>query len=292
MIDAKRIVIIGCGKLGIETASVLRAAGHTPIGLRRRPDVLPAWLDGRAVDVLDPTSLTLLPALKPDLVIYQATPGAYSENAYRDVYSTGVANVVSALQHCSAALIFVSSTGVYHQTDGSWVDETSETIPRAFNGQLMLAGERYALSMDAACVVRLSGIYGPNRLRLLERVRSGDWSPSDRHFTNRIHETDAARALAHIVEIALRAPKANNSLPRCWLVSDSEPAPYADVMHFLATELEVKPPESEVLSNHSGRRVGSKRCENKMLLESGFTFKYPNYRVGYQEIIRQLSDLH
>ena len=292
-----RILIIGCGKLGVATASLLTTAGHDVIAMRRQPQALPDWLNSQAVDVLDPSSLAVLPALDADVIIYQATPAAFSEAAYRDIYATGVRNVVSELQGSSATLLLVSSTGVYHQADGSWVDETSDTNPDSFSGRMVLEGERNALSMGNACVVRLSGIYGSSRLRLIERARSGDWSTSDKHWTNRIHEVDAARALAHIVVLALHARNENKALPPIWLASDSEPAQFADVMSYLATELgvtehEVAPQDTSQSAKQGGRRAGSKRCSNQLLLASGFTFKYPDYRIGYGKIIQELPASH
>lgn len=280
-----RILIIGCGKLGIETASLLSAGGHSVTGLRRRIEFLPAWLESVAIDVLDRASLEVLPALKPDLVIYQATPAAYNESAYRDIYVSGVNNSIAALQTCNVPVLLVSSTGVYHQADGSWVDEASDTHPSTFNGQIMLEGEQQALSCDLSFVVRFSGIYGASRLRLLERVRNADWSASDLHWTNRIHESDCARVLAHISELVLHSGAKPEGLPRVWLASDCEPAPYAEVMAFLAAELGVELPDSGATPNNTSRRTGSKRCCNRQLLDSGFQFIYPDYRIGYREIL-------
>jgi len=174
-----RVAIVGCGRVGIDCARLLGEAGHQVVGLRRNVNALPDWLQHQRMDVLDKDSVRVLESLAPDLVIYQVTASGFNEDAYKAAYVTGVANVVDVIGNLGAHLLFVSSTGVYHQSDGSWVDEDSPVAPTSFNGQLMLEGERLGAMLAGSTAVRFSGIYGPDRLRLIEQVRAANWSMSE-----------------------------------------------------------------------------------------------------------------
>jgi len=291
-----RVAIVGCGRVGIDCARLLGEAGHQVVGLRRNVNALPDWLRHQRMDVLDKDSVRVLESLAPDLVIYQVTASGFNEDAYKAAYVTGVANVVDVIGNLGAHLLFVSSTGVYHQSDGSWVDEDSPVAPTSFNGQLMLEGERLGAMLAGSTAVRFSGIYGPDRLRLIEQVRAANWSMSETGWTNRIHTTDCARALCHIAAHQQASDTVINA-PAMWLASDSEPARRSDVMAYIAKLTGVPaPPVSDtdsdsnaLASGKSSRRAGSKRCSNRKLLNSGFQFKYADFRQGYTEIIKSLD---
>ncbi len=291
-----RVAIVGCGRVGIGCARLLGEAGHQVTGLRRNVNALPNWLQHQRIDVLDKDSVRVLESLAPDLVIYQVTAAGFNEDAYRAAYVNGVANVVDVIGSLDARLLFVSSTGVYHQSNGSWVDEDSPVAPVTFNGQLMLEGERLGATLAGSNAVRFSGIYGPDRLRLIEQVRASNWSIDETGWTNRIHTADCAQALFHIATLMLSSDITDN-VPGVWLASDSAPARRCDVMAYIAQLTGVSVPhlsDTDSVSNartsgKSSRRAGSKRCSNRKLLNSGFQFKYPNFRQGYTEIIQSLD---
>jgi nucleoside-diphosphate-sugar epimerase len=176
---------------------------------------------------------------------------------------------------------------VYAQDDGSWVDEGSPAEPAEGTGRRILEGERLVASAPFTGVtLRLAGIYGPGRTRLLEQVRSGEARiPRDEpRYTNRIHRDDCAGAIVHL--LALATPDA------LYLGVDREPAPIADVQRWLAAELGVPAPPAEadpenVQDSPSARRNRSnKRCKNDRLIASGYVFRYPTFREGYRAILR------
>jgi nucleoside-diphosphate-sugar epimerase len=172
--------------------------------------------------------------------------------------------------------VFVSSTSVYGQSAGEWVDETSPTEPRAFSGRRVLEGEALARASGTQSVaVRFGGIYGPGRTRLLDEVAAGRarWRPG--HFTNRIHRDDCAGVLQHVLELA--APES------VYLGVDCEPAEERTVFSWLAGRVGVEDPAPESEAMRS-RGAGSKRCSNRRLLESGYDFVYPTFREGYGEV--------
>src|SRR5262245_5856857 len=168
-----RVLIAGCGDVGTALGLLLAADGHEVFGLRRRPEHLPEPIRPLRADLADPDTLRIVPP-QIDLVAYTAAADTSDDDAYRRAYVEGVANLLGALagSHTPVRrLLYTSSTAVYGQADGGWVDETSPTVPRTFSGRRVLKGERLVLaSRVPAIVLRLAGIYGPGRTRLIERV--------------------------------------------------------------------------------------------------------------------------
>lgn len=280
MSSPSRILIAGAGYVGTALVKALVADGIEVYALRRRVDeadgalgTSPQWI---RADVGDPSSLRDLP---PDLdaVVYLVSSGGRSETAYRQAYVEGPGNLLRALGRAprQPRFLFASSTAVYGDAGGAWVDEDTPTEPAGFTGRILLEGERLVLdSGPDSRVVRFSGIYGPGRTRLIDRVRSGEarcLGAAD--WTNRIHRDDCAGFLRHL----LRA----SSEHRVFLASDDEPADRCDVYRWLARRLGAPEPQVEASEEVSDRRARNKRCRNARLRESGYRLLYPTYREGY-----------
>jgi nucleoside-diphosphate-sugar epimerase len=275
-----QVLVAGCGKLGGSIASLFAGAARV-YGLRRNPDKVPAGVHGIGADLLCPDTLaTALPA-NLDLVIYCLTPSGYDEQGYRDAYVNGLNHLADALAgHALKRLIFISSTSVYSQNDDSQVDETSPANPARFSGQQILAGEQAALaSGQPTTVIRFSGIYGPTRQRFLTEVIEGRMNPqSPAPFSNRIHEEDAANAVHYLGQRAL----AGQPLDNLYVASDCQPVRLDEVVAWVRRQTPCAPPVDEA---RTGGRAGSKQCNNQRLLATGFRFRYPDFRQGYQPII-------
>jgi nucleoside-diphosphate-sugar epimerase len=289
-----RIFIAGCGYVGTRLGTELAAAGHKVWGLRRRVDTLPAGIEGVAADLTEPTTLTQLPP-GLDHVVYATSADGPGETAYRGAYLEGLVNLLDALEAQEIRprrFFFVSSTGVYGQQDGEWVDETSPTEPSRASGKILLAAERRALAGPfPATVVRLGGIYGPGRTRLLRLVESGEATVSEDPptYTNRIHRDDAAGLLAHLIHLDTNALPAGQGIPptQIYLGVDRDPAPRHEVLDWIAERLGVAHPR-RVDGETGGRRGGNKRCSSDRLQASGYRFRYPSFRDGYEEMIAGL----
>jgi nucleoside-diphosphate-sugar epimerase len=258
-------------------------------GLRRNAARLAPGVEPVIADLAKPESLTALPS-GLDAVVYAAAPGAAArdasqrESAYREVYLDGLELLLRALVDQGGMpkrLIFVSSTAVYGQRRGEFVDEDSPTHPARGTGEILLAAERLALASEvSASVLRLGGIYGPSRTRLIDRVRNGKavCRRGPAHYTNRIHRDDAAAALRHLLGVPELAP--------IYLGVDDMPADEADVLRWLAQELGADEPR--MLSENEApalNRAGSKRCRNDRLKATGFEFEYPSFREGYGALL-------
>ncbi|MGO1463268.1 MAG: NAD-dependent epimerase/dehydratase family protein [Marinobacter sp.] len=278
------ILIAGCGKLGGAIASKLQESAHV-YGLRRNPGKVPEGVRGIGADLSRPETLAGKLPDDLDTVIYCLTPSHYDEQGYRDAYVIGLSNLLDALgSQQLKRLFFISSTSVYAQNDDSLVDETSAASPNRATGQQILAGEQTALdSGHPATIVRFSGIYGPTRRRFLEAVVAGRMSPAKpAPFSNRIHEDDAAEAVAHLNGLAL----AGEHLDNCYVASDCEPVRLDEVVDWIRQQVACAEPAADA---RKGGRAGSKRCVNQRLTQTGFRFRYPDFRAGYREMIKKGS---
>ena len=276
------ILVAGCGKLGGAIASQLTRTAKV-YGLRRNPDRVPEGVHALGADLMVPEQLRPVLPDNLDVVVYCLTPASYDNEGYHNAYVKGLQNLIDALDgHRLTRLVFIGSSSVYAQDDDSWVDEASPTEPARYSGQAILEGERIALeSGSPATVIRFSGIYGPSRARFLDAVMNGGMAPtSPGPYSNRIHEADAAAATCHIVERAL----AGQPLENCYLASDCEPVRLDEVVAWVREQLPCDKPGPDA---RKGGRAGSKRCNNRRLLDSGFHFRYPDFRVGYREMIAE-----
>jgi len=266
---ARRLLVAGCGDLGVRLAG--RMHGWRIAGLRRRPAELPGHIEPLAGDLSRDDGLSGV-ARDWDALVYTATPGQRTEAGYRRIYVEALARLLERVR--AGRVIFVSSTAVYGQRHGEWVDEQSLTAPGAFNGRVLLEAEAIARAAGAI-VVRFSGIYGPGRDFLLRKVRAGGvrCRREPPIWTNRIHAEDCAGVLAHL--LSLQHPAA------LYVASDAGPAPRFEVLDWLAQRLGAPRPEDDP-QDQSGQ---GKRVSARALFDSGLRLDYPDYQSGYEEII-------
>jgi nucleoside-diphosphate-sugar epimerase len=279
-LDQAKILIAGCGDLGIRLTHRLGALATTDvIGLRRTPDAtlaMPAnfqWVTG---DLTQESTLNHLPQDFTHIV-FAAAPNARTPTDYEAVYLYGLQHVIRAC--ASPALkriVFISSTAVYSDHGNQWVDETTPTAPTHFNGKTLCAAEQWLQEFGVdhhveTLSLRLSGIYGPGRNFLLDRLRLGQASApqTEAHWANRIHVEDAAAAIAHL--LALSHPDST------YLITDSTPLPMRTLYEALAKLVGGPCPPV----GPAPAMVGSKRLSNKRLLATGFALRWPDSREGY-----------
>ena len=189
--------------MGTALGLALCERGCEVTGIRRSAQQLPAPLRPLPVDVTDRRALERMTP-DVDVVVYAVAAGRRDEGAYRRAYVDGVAALLDVLEGRAdppRRVFFVSSTSVYGERGGAWVDEATPVQPGGFPGECLVAGERRMLASPIpATVVRFGGIYGPGRGWLIERARAGASCVDDPpRFTNRIHRDDCAGVLAHLI---------------------------------------------------------------------------------------------
>ncbi|MDD1009028.1 SDR family oxidoreductase [Pseudomonas shahriarae] len=280
--SAPSVLIAGCGDVGSRLATQLLAAGWEVHGLRRNVSRLPEGVIGVAGDLFNEDCPATWPVGAVDYLVYCAAATDHDEAGYRAAYVQGLQNVLSWLDDYGQVpdrLIFVSSSSVFGQLDGEWVDETSETAASGYSGRLMLEAEQVALNSGIpASILRLTGIYGPDREWLLTQVRRGYRVAVDPPlYGNRIHVDDAAGLLAFLLE----ADRRGVALEPVYIGVDDAPAPLAEVVGWLREFIGV----TEWSEDESVRRTGSKRCSNARAKALGWAPKYPSYREGYAAIL-------
>ncbi|MCW8195635.1 NAD(P)H-binding protein [Proteobacteria bacterium 005FR1] len=274
-----KILLIGCGDIAIRLSRELAAPELEFYGLRRSVDKLPSHIRGIAWDLNREQGLANR-IQGFDVVVITPVPNSRDESGYRQAYEHNVGKIVRALESSSAKpklAILVSSSGVYPQNKGEWVDEHSPTEADNFRAEALLAGENLLRNSSLEhCIVRFSGIYGPGRERLIRQVMNHESNSRDADISNRIHSEDCAGVLAHLI----RKQVAGESIQSLYLASDDEPTPLAEVKRWLATQLRV---EWDV--DWTEEKPGGKRCCNQRLLASGYEFRYPSFREGYTEML-------
>ena len=276
-------VIVGCGDVGGRLAQQLLASGWQVSGLRRSVEHLPQGVSAIAADLSDARIPQAWPQRSPDYLVYCVAASQHDEAGYQAAYVDGMRHVLAWLaargQH-PRRLLFVSSSSVFAQKDGEWIDETAATEPEGYSGRVMLEAERLALESGIpASVVRLTGIYGPGREWLLSQVRQGYRVAEEPPlYGNRIHAEDAASLLAFL----LRADADGVALDDCYIGVDDDPAPLADVVAWLRAYMGV----TEWSDEQRVRRTGSKRCSNARVRALGWVPAYPSYKEGYAAILQ------
>lgn len=284
-----RRLIAGCGYLGARVARLWLAAGDEVHALTRR-GTQTRHLDQLALrplqgDVTDPATLPQLPRV--DTLVWSVGFNRCAGDTIRDARVQGLAHLLPRLPAAPRRIIYISSTGVFGETDGSWVDESTACRPRGAGGRDCLDAERLLLGTRWArrtVILRLAGIYGPGRLPKLAGLRGGlplDAAPDG--LLNLIHVDDAARVVQRAADRPL-------PLPRVYLISDGHPVRRGDFYAEAARLLHTPPPvfrHPVAASDGTGHEGGHKRvCNQRMRAELNPTLQFPSYREGLADIVQ------
>ncbi|WP_090178246.1 NAD-dependent epimerase/dehydratase family protein [Luteibacter sp. UNC138MFCol5.1] len=268
------VLVAGAGDVGGRLAARLAAQGRRVFALRRGDASGGGihWLRG---DLTRPATLTDLPRV--DALVFAAAPDARDEAAYRGIYVDGLRHLVEALPEPPKRTLFVSSSAVYGEHAGGWVDEDTAPAPPGFNGRALLEAERWlAAQAVGGIAVRLAGLYGPGRTQLFDRLREGKAAvPRGQGvYANRIHVDDAAAALAFLLDVSQPAP--------IYLGVDDTPLPIDVLYDHIAGLLGAPiPPEGPGPAG-----IGNKRLSNARLRAAGFRCAWPDARDGYAALLR------
>lgn len=270
------VLIAGCGDLGSKVAELLLAAGHQVTGLRRSNSAAtPKGMNNMQGDVTRAESLKSIAALKPEIVVYCVAASEQSDDNYRAAYVEGLRNVLVAalsgkqLKH----VFFVSSTRVYGQKSDELLNEGIPAQPSDFGGQRLLQAEMLLKKLPCpATALRLTGIYGPGRNRMINLARQPNIWQAQNIWTNRIHRDDAARFIAFLIEKVQKAEAVDD----CYIVTDNRPAPQWNVLLWIAQQLGVN------TSKYQAPEVqGGKRMSNFRMRALGFELLHKDYQTGY-----------
>jgi len=291
-----RVLIIGCGYVGLPLGAELARLGHEVFGLTRSGGA-DAALQARGIrpltaDITRRADLDGLP-LPFDWIANTISSNKGGVEEYRQIYLDGLGNILQWLEASPPKkFVHTSSTSVYGQTDGSLVKESSPTEPKSELGRVLVATEQLLLEAARAkkipaVILRAAGIYGPGRGHLfLQYLKDQARIPGrGERLVNMIHRDD----LATSIMVALKSGRAGE----IYNASDDEPVPQIHFFRWLSETLGKNMPpfvrEDEAVPRK--RSVTHKKVSNRKLrMELGCALRYPTFRQGYTAEIQRLQD--
>ena len=282
----KKRLVIGCGFLGQPLADSWRRGGDSVYVTTRNT--------GRAVtfsesgylpiiaDITDPQTLSELPSVDTCVIAVGMDRSRYS--SVHEVYVAGLENVIDALPESTGQIIYVSSTGVYGNFDGDWVDEQSPTDPQREGGKACLAAEQLLQQSrfaDRSTIIRMAGLYGGSRVPTRQSIADRQWEKlSPNGYLNLIHQDDAVAAIEKVADLNIRS--------ELFLASDSHPSLRRDYYQFIADSfgLGAIPWDAAAKPDAESRSSSSKRISNRKLIsETGLELRYPDFRAGLRDTL-------
>ncbi|MBV2128279.1 NAD-dependent epimerase/dehydratase family protein [Arsukibacterium indicum] len=265
------ILIIGLGELGSLVATEALQHDMTVFAMRRQAKC-PA-----GVTLVQHDAATPWPVLTngiTDLVLC-VSPDNSSDEAYRQAYLQVAERAICWLRQQPAPphVWLVSSTGVYGQQEGEWVNENSPRLPERSSAKILVAAEELWLQSGQACtMLRPSGLYGPGREMMLRVARNGRQIIETKPvYTNRIHISDCARAVVHLIQ----RRQQGYTIETAYNLTDLTPARYCEVIQFLQQKMNITTNDQQVIER------ASKRVSARRLQQTGFRWQYPDYTTGY-----------
>jgi nucleoside-diphosphate-sugar epimerase len=291
-----RVLIIGCGYVGLPLGVELLRQGHDVAGLRRSAEgaasLQRAGLAPLAADITRRGDLAKLP-LPYDGIVNTISPGKGGEEEYQKVYFEGTQNLLEWLASAPPQkYVHIGSTSVYGQDDASQVHETSPAEPATPTGRILLATEKLLLEavrarQFPAVLLRVAGIYGPGRGHYLLQYLKGEATISGQgeRLLNMIHRDDVVGAII----TALQSGRAGE----IYNLVDDEPVSQIHFFRWLSETLgrDMPPFVSETAAAAAKRGATNKKVLNRKLkMELGYSFRYPTFRQGCTAEIERLQD--
>lgn len=285
-------LIFGCGYLGGRVARRWRDAGDRVTIVTRSAERATEFERDRystiVADVTQPTSLRNLAPADTVLFAVGYDRSATSIATIEEVYAGGLRNVLAALPKETGRLVYISTTGVYGPAGGDWIDEATPPDPQREGGRAALTAEQVLASHPLGArgiILRLAGIYGPNRIPFINELRGSEPIPATTSgYLNLIHVDDAANVVAAAATSDLR-----DNGPRIYCVSDGHPVERGEYYSEVARQIGAAPPrfvEPDPQSPRARRAGSSRRVRNdRMLAELRVTLAYPDYRAGLAAIL-------
>lgn len=274
--STQNLLIIGQGDIGLPVTNKLAQDGYCVTGLARSERHHYDLVDSG--DFLQANALTLtaeqLQAFTHIAII--VTPDEYSTSGYHNSYlaiSQHLATLAPQLTKIER-VVFISSTGVYGQDNGEWIDEhTAPATPAREASKVILQAEQ-ALQQgfgDKAIIIRPSGIYGRERLMRLRKAREPNKDPVPaEHWSNRIMDRDLVNIITKVLTIKM--PKS------VYLATDYRPVTTFELGVWLSAQVGETPPTID----NTKTSVTGKRLHSNIPLA---WLDYADWQIGYRDIL-------
>jgi len=284
---SKKIAILGCGYLGKELAKTVLAKNWEVTALTRNPNTIYELREMGVANVCqgilaeDVWHSQINP--EQDFVVNCVGAASPSVEGYRESYLEGIRSIKRWMSpHCKTRFVFTSSTSVYPQSSGERVDEGSSNEGVSERGQILLDAERECLSLNSeritSFVLRLAGLYGPDRHLLINKVRAGEeMSGNGQRILNLIHRNDAANAILGV----LTHSECKNG--KIYNVTDNEGANREEITNWIADKLDLK--RVKFAQNDSANVPNRLVSSDLIRSEIGWHPEYPSFRKAYEEML-------
>jgi nucleoside-diphosphate-sugar epimerase len=274
------VLVAGAGWMGSALARALVARGDRVTAVRRDPDRLRdlAALGAAplALDLAEPASAARIPPDVEAVVAAQSASGDGAEPYRRAYVDANRTLLAAAARRPVRAFVYTGSTGVFGQRDGREVDERTPPEPAGPAAGVLLEAERLVLGGAApGMVLRLSGLYGPGRGWIVDRVRRGllALGPGDDAWMNFCHLDDAVASVLAVLDRGVAGT--------IYHASDACPAPRREVVQWVAGRLGIAPPVAA--EGAAGGRGAHRRIRADWTRERlGIALRYPSYREGVE----------
>ena len=287
-----RVLIIGCGYVGLPLGADLVRRGHEVYGVRRSAEgteeMKAVGISPLVADVTKLEELAQLPG-PFDWVVNCVSSSKGGVEEYREVYLKGTRNLMEWLSTSPPKnYVYTSSTSVYGQTDASAVKESSPTEPASETGRVLVETEKALLEAKKipALILRVAGIYGPGRGHLFLQYLKNEAriAGTGERIINMIHLDD----LTGMIIAALK----NGRPGEIYNAVDDEPVAQIHFFRWLSETLGKWMPPFATEEENAARKRGltNKKVQNrKVKMELGYQPKYPNFRKGYTAEIQRLD---
>ncbi len=273
----RHAIIVGAGFLGTHLGRLLVGAGFQVTFLSRSapvpPDAHGTGCDWIPCDITNAADLQRIAETLGSTVavaVHCASTRGGGADAYSSLYLQGTRAILSAFS--PHLFCFVSSTSVYAQTDGSWVNEDSPAEPSAETGRVLRCAEDETIAAGGV-VVRLAGLYGPGRSIYPQKLLAGTAliDGTGKRWINQIHRDDAAAAISGLIATPDRFRG------DIFNVSDGAPMTQRDVYLTVADALSMPPPPSSDAPLPRRRGASNKRVGNQKLRSTGWLPGHVSY---------------
>ncbi len=284
-------LILGCGSVGEKVASRALAQGDQVLAVKRNISHL-SGIDALSIDLdQPPSSYPVVPVA--DVVFVFFPPLAKGQEDARSHHAIEMLNQWS---RPPKRIVILSTTAVYGDCNGEWIDESRSPNPQTDRGRRRLDAEQQWCNWAAAkgcewVILRVAGIYGPEKLPRARLLR-GDPMPDELNapYSNRIHIDD----LAVVCLVA-----ASHGGTDIYNVSDGRPTTMLDYFNSVADCLQLpRPPLISMADARQQLTAGmlsylneSRRLDNKKMLQRlGIRLQYPDLKSGLAACIQKSEE--
>ena len=279
-IKNKKLLVIGCGKLGQKLGLLAKKTPLDLLGFKRKK-ITSTNIRIEQQDIFDKSFFDKVKIHSPDFILYSLSADEQSEKSYRRNYVEGLKQVIKSIKYINnfQHLFFVSSTSVYGDNNDQFIDEFSETSPKNFRGTILLEAENLLNTVKFnSTVLRLSGIYGSGRNYMIKLSQDLESWPKVDRWTNRINEDDAANFIIFLLNQCLQG-----EIPeKLYLLTDKESVTLFRLLNWIRQNLNLK---NKI--NITSDPILGKRLRSSIIPSLKFEYKYPTYKQGYKKLIQE-----